>query len=319
MTVASRRGIRFAPASVMGIGRQVVKVPLFIIMIVAVTLFIIMAAVFTLILVLEYDEYLLGVVVFSYPVLLAMFVIAYDRWARFRAGMAAYRSRDGLLLALMRLRRKRRKPLGILQARSDWAAALKQVRESCDPPVIAVCEESLEKKLMAIEELTRFPEPESLGVGGITRWGLASFFVVVAGGLSSSCFLISGSGRFLGPALAAEGASLWVLTVIGLVLLLFTIFGTPIRGFLIRRWRRGSGSFIIGPGFLAEGNGRALTVADSLLMVDSNPKEVNTEIRVLLLGPKHRRRFRFNSVRDRAFVKLWQCWTHPEPRPELAG
>ncbi|MCH2161550.1 MAG: hypothetical protein MK085_06710, partial [Phycisphaerales bacterium] len=102
-------------------------------------------------------------------------------------------------------------------------------------------------------------------------------------------------------------------------IVLITFLGTPLRPYLLRLWRRGSGSYIIGPGFLAEGNGRTFTVADSILLVSRNPKEVHTELRVMLLGPKHRRRFRFNSVGDRAFVKLWQCWTHPDPRPELAG
>ena len=319
MTVAARGSIRFVPEAVMGIGRHIIKVRIIPLLVICSILFVLMTVLFMLSWFFKFYDGLIPLVTFSCPVLIALCVIAHDRRIRFRERRDALRSGDELLLALMHLRSRIHRPIGMASMRANWDSALQEVKESVDPPVIAVCSENLQSKITDIDELKKFPEPESLGVGGITRWGVTSLFVLLGGGLSTTCFLISGSGRLFGPLLEAQGTKLWVLTVIGLVILGFTIFGTPIRGFVLRRWRRGSGSFMIGPGFLTEGNARAFTVADSILMVDSNPREVNTEIRVLLLGPKHLRRFRFNSVRDRSFIKLWQCWTHPEPRPELAG
>ncbi|MCH2161573.1 MAG: hypothetical protein MK085_06825, partial [Phycisphaerales bacterium] len=200
MRTSSREQIRFVPMGVMEIGRKVIRYRIGPQLFIAGGLLAVLAPLFWLFVHLD-NGIMLPILIVAWPLLTLLFVGLHDRWRRHLERRAARRSGDEVMLALMRLR----KPLGILKARTDWEAALKSIRESSDPPPIAVCEESLEKRILAIAEMEHFPEPESLAVGGITRWGLSTSVVLVGGILFSSCFFSWGMGVVFIPGLNRLG------------------------------------------------------------------------------------------------------------------
>ena len=188
--------------------------------------------------------------------------------------------------------------------------SLEGLRNARPQPLIAVCDEQLEEKIGRIEPLENMAEPEALGIGGITRWGISSLLTLFFGLLSSACFFsINVNVRGMHP--------MW-FKIIALLVICMTVLGTPIRGWIQRWWRRDSAQYVIGPGFFTESSGRFFTVADSVLVVCKNPREVSTELRVWLVGNGRLRRMKFNSTGDKQFVRLWRFWTCRDPRPELA-
>ena len=188
--------------------------------------------------------------------------------------------------------------------------SLESLRNARPQPPIVLCDQQLEDKIGKIEPLENMAEPEALGIGGITRWGLSSLLTLLFGVLSSACFFsIKVNIGGLDP--------MW-FKLIALLVICMTILGTPIRGWIQRWWRRDSAQYVIGPGFFTESSGRYFTVADSVLVVCKNPREVSTELRVWLVGNGRLRRMKFNSTGDKQFVRLWRFWTCRDPRPELA-
>ena len=196
-------------------------------------------------------------------------------------------------------------PLTSVQEKS-----LEGLRNARPQPPIVVCDKLLEEKIGMIEPLENMAEPETLGIGGITRWGISSLLTLLFGVLSSACFFsinVNVGGLH----------SMW-FKIFALLVMCMTVLGTPIRGWIQRWWRRDTAQYIVGPGFFTDSSGRYFTVADSILVVCKNPREVSTELRVLLVGNGRLRRMKFNSVGDKQFVKLWRFWTCRDPRPELA-
>jgi membrane protein YdbS with pleckstrin-like domain len=188
--------------------------------------------------------------------------------------------------------------------------SLEGLRNARPQPPIVVCDQQLEDKIGKIEPLENMAEPEALGIGGITRWGISSLLTLFFGLLSSAClFSINVNVRGMHP--------MW-FKIIALLVICMTVLGTPIRGWIQRWWRRDSAQYVIGPGFFTESSGRFFTVADSVLVVCKNPREVSTELRVWLVGNGRLRRMKFNSTGDKQFVRLWRFWTSRDPRPELA-
>jgi len=77
------------------------------------------------------------------------------------------------------------------------------------------------------------------------------------------------------------------------------------------------GDLIIAPGAARDQRDHMWTVDDSILLV----QEYAGAIKVTLLGGtgkgKPRKVLTFSYVSDPEFIRLWQCWNHPAPRPQL--
>lgn len=74
---------------------------------------------------------------------------------------------------------------------------------------------------------------------------------------------------------------------------------------------------VAGVGFVRDIKGRGWTVNDAIMLVKSHNQPVG--IRIELIGEAGLLTFAFADETDPEFIKLWQRWNHPHPRPELLG
>lgn len=72
---------------------------------------------------------------------------------------------------------------------------------------------------------------------------------------------------------------------------------------------------VAGLGFIRDHKSRTWTIHDALMLVTA--KNSASHIWVYIVGQVGWLRFAFADETDPEFIKLWQRWNHPHPRPEL--
>jgi hypothetical protein len=78
-----------------------------------------------------------------------------------------------------------------------------------------------------------------------------------------------------------------------------------------------SGNVVAGQGWTRDHKNRVWTTADAIMVIHKVTSSSSLE--VVITGPAGVVTLSFINERDPDFVKLWQRWNHPDPRPELAG
>ena len=228
----------------------------------------------------------------------------FGRWSRFRIRLAIKRERNKTLSALLRI------PFQNISGTSyeSRVSCVEDIRSAHSIPVVSIVDSACQASIEKIEITDDFLEPDSLGVGGLTRWGCSSIFGLVVTLLL--LWVIFADGAKIGM----QPVMLWS---IALGALLLGLWSTPIRGKIQRVFTRSSAQNIMGPGFFAHSTKRRWTVDDSIMVVGVKGIEVHTEISVVLVGPAGAKHLRFNSTKDGEFTRLWKYWNHPVPRTEL--
>jgi len=226
------------------------------------------------------------------------------RWNRFRIHKKIKRERNKALSALLRI------PFQNISATSyeSRVSCVEDIRSAHSTPVISIVDAACQASIENIEIADEFIEPDSLGVGGLTRWGCSSVFALITTLLFVWVILVDG------VKLGADNIVVWLIAI-GVLIVGF--WQTPIRGKIHRVFNRSSVRNIIGPGFFAHSVKHRWTVDDSIMVVGVKGIEVYTEIIVVLVGPAGAKHLRFNSAQDVEFARLWKYWNHPAPRTEL--
>lgn len=83
--------------------------------------------------------------------------------------------------------------------------------------------------------------------------------------------------------------------------------------FRIIRWD--DGNVVAGMGTLKDQNERRWTIENAAMVIQT--KEVAGALFVQIVGEAGYLELTFVDEHDPDFVKLWQRWNHPQPRPEL--
>ena len=116
--------------------------------------------------------------------------------------------------------------------------------------------------------------------------------------------------------MAMANAEWFTMAVFFVLFVCFAIQIPAIRD-LIPALRPESNAPVAGVGFIEDSQGRLWTVDDSLMIL-SGRKSGDQPVYVHLVGPAGWLLLTYANVKDAEFIKLWQRWNHPDPRPELA-
>ncbi len=81
--------------------------------------------------------------------------------------------------------------------------------------------------------------------------------------------------------------------------------------------RRDETAPVAGVGYVEAPRGARWTTGDSMLLVSA--LKAPGPLYVRLVGPAGWLSWTFTNASDADFLRLWQRWMHPRPRPELAG
>ncbi len=101
---------------------------------------------------------------------------------------------------------------------------------------------------------------------------------------------------------------------------LYVVFGglllislPPVRDRL--RTLLDTGNLVAGTGWIRHRGKRTWTVDNAVMLVRTRSGSV--PLHVMLIGEEGELPLSFTNERDPDFIKLWQRWNHPHPRPEL--
>lgn len=97
----------------------------------------------------------------------------------------------------------------------------------------------------------------------------------------------------------------------------FFSFCIPSIRDLIPMFRPDGNAPIVGMGFIQDAKEKLWTVDNSFLVLTGKGNE-NGPVHLHFIGPEGRMDLAYTNVHDPEFIKLWQRWNHPDPRPELA-
>ncbi len=109
----------------------------------------------------------------------------------------------------------------------------------------------------------------------------------------------------------------WFIVMINLILFVSFAVQIPVIRDLIPALRPEGAAPIAGMGFIEDSKGKLWTVDDSLMIL-SGRKSGDKPVYVHIVGPAGWLLLTYANVKDPEFIKLWQRWNHPDPRPELA-
>jgi hypothetical protein len=243
-------------------------------------------------------------------VILFGFIAMLHRW-RFRRRESELRSEEARLrgfndqrLALARMVFDAESAISMFarngRDRRLWTLLQRKMESGCLPRPRSLVDERRTVPIAQIELPDVLLEPETIasGAGG-------------PAGCVVACIVILGIGSL---AVAIVTSSVLVLVLL-LTVIAFALTALP----LVRRrlpWvTEGSRLPIAGVGFVRDRNGRTWTTDDAMMLV--SVQGVVSGVTVELVGANGVLRFAFADETDPEFIKLWQRWNHPHPRPEL--
>jgi hypothetical protein len=196
---------------------------------------------------------------------------------------------EGIGPALITMQRQ--KPLHRWPRESYWP--WNEIREVATHPLPrTIADRRMQQRLGRIELSEELLEPEAiLGSLWMKRGWL---FVLIA--------LFA-----LNAALTTAWLKVFYLMMIGYLLIQLP----SIRDVL----RLGDGKVIAGLGVVETSRGKRWTVDDAIMIVQTQDGE--PPLTVFLTGEAGELKLHFIDEKDPDFIKLWQRWNHPNPRPEL--
>lgn len=183
----------------------------------------------------------------------------------------------------------------------SWASLANRMKaEGIERPRTIVAR-ALSDRLAPIERPAHFMEPEPILPSSHFGPGMT---IAIIGLYVFNALLQFFMGQYVGVALWLVAGGFFAALI------------PPIRDALRQFWDSG-GNIVAGQGWVRDKRGRVWTTADAMLMILS--LSGSSAIGTVLTGPAGVTMLSFMSERDPDFIKLWQRWNHPDPRPELAG
>lgn len=170
-----------------------------------------------------------------------------------------------------------------------------------EQPLPTVVDRDLEARLAALDLPDYLLEPEP---------------ILPSGNVSKQHAILLG-GMYIVVALIYTMTGQYLFTVLWLGLGLMFIGAIPSVRDRLRNIRLNEGRVTAAPGTIRDNHDRRWTIDDSVMIVQtSNGKP---PLFVFVTGPAGVMPLHFTDETDPDFIKLWQRWNHPHPRPELAG
>lgn len=182
--------------------------------------------------------------------------------------------------------------------RLPWAKYDRERIQRGIPPLTVVVDEALREPVERVGQTDHLLEPERLVP---CRPGKLSLSLAVGTFLLMILCLVR--GNVVVATLCAGGLLQYAWTVPGLSTLV------PFLGDHI--WP------LAGPGYVEIAGNRLLTADDSVMVVSRAP--IGRSVRVFLAGPAGSLGNDFPRAESPEFARLWQRWTHPHPRLDLAN
>jgi hypothetical protein len=166
----------------------------------------------------------------------------------------------------------------------------------------AIVDVALEPRLRDIERPAHMLEPETILPSSNLTMPMTVGFITLYAALAT---LQLAAGHF------------WTgLTMLGMGA--FFVVMIPAVRDRLRNFHPQEGRVVAGQGWVSDRNERTWTVADSVMVVSAGAND-QPPIQVTFTGPAGVMTLTYINEGDPDFVKLWQRWNHPDPRPGLAG
>lgn len=189
----------------------------------------------------------------------------------------------------------------VREATWSWPMLDERRRQAELPRPRALAASCLEPAISAIETPADLLEPEPI-VSSVPMAMPAVVFTVCLYGLFATNNLLDGR--------------VW-LGALFLVLAVALLVQVPQVRDRVPVLRRDEVAPIAGVGYVETPRGARWTTGDSMLLVWA--QKAPGPLFVRLVGPAGWQSWTFTSASDAEFLRLWQRWMHPHPRPELAG
>lgn len=183
----------------------------------------------------------------------------------------------------------------------DWDELSSQLTTPQRARPITIVDQAIQSTLDRIERPTHFLEREPILTSGAlnkrTTILLVGFYAAVA------MMQLTTDRPFL---------ALFMLFLAALFLVTIPALRDRLRNF-----RYSDGHVVAGQGSVSDHRDRLWTVDDSMMIVQT--RDGTPPIFVTLTGPAGAMTLTFMDETDPDFIRLWQRWNHPHPRPELAA
>lgn len=113
----------------------------------------------------------------------------------------------------------------------------------------------------------------------------------------------------------------WMCTGLGLFMILVPLLSLQIVRTIAPDLLLGFSTVIAGPGFVHFSDDLIFRSGSAICMLRSigSTRWTDSAVEACFYSADGVRMLSFPSVHDPQFVRLWQRWNHPQPRPELAG
>ena len=230
-----------------------------------------------------------GIAVFIAVVsILSLYMQHYHRFGHIRP--SAIDEQTGLAATLLDLQKAR----SFCRKRDEAIWPWEQIAQSVNGPLPrTVAETRMQKRLAAIGLIDDMLEPETILGSLPMKRGMLIFMIALY------VLLIINAGWSVAGLLIAIGAVALLLQL----------------PFLRDKFRWGEGTVIAGLGVVETSRGKRWTVNDAIMIVQAQNGE--PPLTVCFTGESGELVLQFIDERDPDFIKLWQRWNHPDPRPEL--
>jgi hypothetical protein len=180
-----------------------------------------------------------------------------------------------------------------------WDAFLAACRGAAIEPPRTIVDERVKGRLEPIELPLELLEPEPILSSGTSGRKAAVFMIFLY--CLFTLLQLSVGNYFFAALFAALG-------------LFLAATYPPVRDFF-RTFRVDEGNLILGTGSLSHRGDKRWTVNDAVMLVQTTNGK--PPYYVSFVGRAGYKLLTFTDERDPDFVKLWQRWNHPKPRPEL--
>jgi hypothetical protein len=206
---------------------------------------------------------------------------------------------DEVAVALFELERKR--PLIPWWRPGRWTwDDLQERLHRCSAPVPRTVAESLRLESLNLIELPNsMLEPEPITTGAP---------------LSTGCLMLVMAVTLFGALLMLLGGS-WLIGLLAIIGLLFWISVIPTVRWRLPWTAEHPRSSVAGLGVVCNARGQRWTVDNAMMILMARSE--TSSISVHIIGPPGWLSLTFANETDPEFIKLWQRWNHPHPRPEL--
>lgn len=246
-----------------------------------------------------------------YPVLMLAFLVyvvllflGIGLWSR-KAALAPFAGIErGALHPIERILVDQERETPRFGARIEDLWSWEELTERCHREGVVmprtILAQTLKPRLMPLERPAEFLEPEPIHPSSNVGYAATLFLVLI--------YLWNAAAQFF--------MGHYMVTAIWLVCGLFFALGIPTLRDRVRKLWDSGGRFVAGQGWLRDRRGRIWTTSDSVVVVRKS--FTTSTLAWWVIGPAGVSWITFINENDPEFIKLWQRWNHPDPRPELA-